>query len=293
MEAPQFSSLFWYAVGTWAVYMSWRLLRFFTQSDTHTISALENVKHHRNAVVIGHVKRSSTSIVNQLTSSTNSSIDGDTYVDVTQRLSEIRRWHGGTECDIDVYLYTPGGSLFMSQLIANLLHQWKGRTRAHIIGYAASGGTLISLACDEVVMASDSALGPIDPQVVLNIDSSAVSMHDITQCLSNDGTPRVIELDKLMAMVMQYRAVSVMRTFRKFTCHLLERSYGNKAHNIIEFFLTDREHSMPIFRHEAKKVGVNVVFANTKWSSFAFSTDSVDEDGDGDEVATTTTTTVR
>lgn len=266
-----FVTIFWYAAIAWFFFITYRMLRFFSQSDTHTIGAIEIVKDRPNAVVIGHVKRSSTSVVNQLTSSTTSCIDGDTYVDVTKRLSEIRDANGGTECDIDVYLYTPGGSLFMSQLIANLLHQWKGRTRAHIIGYAASGGTLISLACDEIVMAVDSALGPIDPQASVNVTCATVSLEHVSNCASLNGDPRVIELEQLMAMTLQTSAIQVMRAYRAFVARLLSRSYDEvTASRICEFFITDREHSMPIFRHEVENVGVNVISVDANSLSTTF-----------------------
>jgi ClpP class serine protease len=69
------------------------------------------------------------------------------------------------EMSIDLVLHTPGGLVLASEQIANALKRHKGRVTVFIPHYAMSGGTLVSLAADEIVMDPDAVIGPIDPQL--------------------------------------------------------------------------------------------------------------------------------
>jgi ClpP class serine protease len=66
---------------------------------------------------------------------------------------------------IDLVLHTPGGLVLASLQIARALSAHKAKVTVFIPHYAMSGGTLISLAADEIVMCKHSVLGPVDPQV--------------------------------------------------------------------------------------------------------------------------------
>ncbi|GIV05777.1 MAG: hypothetical protein KatS3mg016_1352 [Fimbriimonadales bacterium] len=66
---------------------------------------------------------------------------------------------------IDIILHTPGGLVLASQQIACALCDHKARVTAFVPHYAMSGGTLIALAADEIVMDKHAVLGPVDPQV--------------------------------------------------------------------------------------------------------------------------------
>ncbi len=66
---------------------------------------------------------------------------------------------------IDIILHTPGGLVLASQQIACALCDHKAKVTAFVPHYAMSGGTLIALAADEIVMDPHAVLGPIDPQV--------------------------------------------------------------------------------------------------------------------------------
>lgn len=67
--------------------------------------------------------------------------------------------------DIDLVLHTPGGLVIAALQIARAIQRRKGRTRVIIPHYAMSGGTLIALAADEIIMSKNAVLGPIDPQL--------------------------------------------------------------------------------------------------------------------------------
>jgi ClpP class serine protease len=53
----------------------------------------------------------------------------------------------------------------MTLQIAKAIREHKGKVTVSVPHYAMSGGTLIALAADEIVMCEHSVLGPIDPQL--------------------------------------------------------------------------------------------------------------------------------
>ena len=69
------------------------------------------------------------------------------------------------EQPIDLILHTPGGLVLAAEQIAKALAERKGKVTVFIPHYAMSGGTLIALAADEIVMDRNAVLGPVDPQI--------------------------------------------------------------------------------------------------------------------------------
>ena len=66
---------------------------------------------------------------------------------------------------IDVILHTPGGLVLAAEQIAWALGDHPGRVTVFVPHYAMSGGTLIALAADQIVMDEHAVLGPVDPQL--------------------------------------------------------------------------------------------------------------------------------
>jgi ClpP class serine protease len=66
---------------------------------------------------------------------------------------------------IQLVLHTPGGLVLASVQIARAIKRHKGKVTVYVPHYAMSGGTLIAMAGDEIVMSEDAVLGPVDPQV--------------------------------------------------------------------------------------------------------------------------------
>ncbi|TWS21802.1 S49 family peptidase [Tsukamurella sputi] len=67
---------------------------------------------------------------------------------------------------LDLFLHTPGGDVAATESLVDYLRAMFGTDiRAIVPQLAMSAGTMISLACREVVMGKHSSLGPIDPQL--------------------------------------------------------------------------------------------------------------------------------
>ncbi|NPV90631.1 MAG: hypothetical protein HPY50_07665 [Firmicutes bacterium] len=66
---------------------------------------------------------------------------------------------------IDVILHTPGGLVLAAEQIARALKRHPAKVSVLIPHYAMSGGTLIALAADEILLDENAVLGPVDPQI--------------------------------------------------------------------------------------------------------------------------------
>jgi ClpP class serine protease len=83
---------------------------------------------------------------------------------------------------IDLILHTPGGLALAATQIALALQAHPGKKTVIIPHYAMSGGTLIALAADEIVMDHHAVLGPVDPQLMdQNAMYPAVSLLKIME----------------------------------------------------------------------------------------------------------------
>ena len=66
---------------------------------------------------------------------------------------------------IDLVLHTPGGLVLAAEQIASALVDHPAQVTVYVPHYAMSGGTLIALSADRIVMAPSAVLGPLDPQI--------------------------------------------------------------------------------------------------------------------------------
>jgi len=66
---------------------------------------------------------------------------------------------------IDLILHTPGGLVLATEQIARALIRHPAKVTVFVPHYAMSGGTMLALAADEIVMDANAVLGPVDPQL--------------------------------------------------------------------------------------------------------------------------------
>jgi ClpP class serine protease len=70
-----------------------------------------------------------------------------------------------TNVPIDLIVHTPGGLVLAAEQIAHALLRHQAPVTIFVPHYAMSGGTLLALACDQIVMDPNAVLGPVDPQL--------------------------------------------------------------------------------------------------------------------------------
>jgi hypothetical protein len=104
---------------------------------------------------------------------------------------------------IDLILHTPGGLALASFQIARAINARPGKVTVFIPHYAMSGGTLIALAADEIVMSKHAVLGPVDPQLgeypaasILRVlrDKPAAEIEDRTLILADQAEKALNDL---------------------------------------------------------------------------------------------------
>ena len=66
----------------------------------------------------------------------------------------------GNDVPIDLVLHTPGGLVLAAEQIAAALGAHPARVTVYVPHYAMSGGTLIALAAESIVMSPSAVLGP-------------------------------------------------------------------------------------------------------------------------------------
>src|ERR1700730_11052122 len=101
------------------------------------------------------------------------------YIDINDSEEVLRAIQlTDAEIPLDLVLHTPGGLVLAATQIARAVSKHKGKVTVFVPHYAMSGGILIALAADEIVMCEHSVLGPIDPQLG---DSPAASLIKVVE----------------------------------------------------------------------------------------------------------------
>src|SRR2546421_3741223 len=102
------------------------------------------------------------------------------YIDINDS-EDVLRAIQMTDDDVplDLILHTPGGLVLAALQIAKAIRDHKSKVTVFVPHYAMSGGTLIALAADEIIMCKHSVLGPIDPQ--LGPQSPAASLIKVVE----------------------------------------------------------------------------------------------------------------
>jgi ClpP class serine protease len=88
------------------------------------------------------------------------------YINIEDSEKILRAIHlTAKEMPIDLILHTPGGLVLAAEQIARAVKKHPAKVTVYIPHYSMSGGTLIALAADEIVMDPNAVMGPVDPQI--------------------------------------------------------------------------------------------------------------------------------
>jgi ClpP class serine protease len=154
---------------------------------------------------------------------------------------------------IDLVLHTPGGLVLASEQIAFALKRRQGKVTVFVPHYAMSGGTLIALAADEIVMDPNAVLGPVDPQ--LGTAQSSFAAASVLKALSQPN-PNREDTTLILGDLAQKAMRQVHETVRKL---LLEHHTDADAERIASA-LADGQwtHDYPLDVDELKQLGIAV-----------------------------------
>ncbi len=152
---------------------------------------------------------------------------------------------------IDLIIHTPGGLALASTQIANALVKHKGPVRVIIPHYAMSGGTLIALAADEIIMDPNAVLGPVDPQL------QGIPAASIIKVLEKKELKDVDDQTIIMADVAE-KAIEQMVNYVKWL--LMENGMDReKAERIaLELATGKYTHDFPLGVEKLRELGLNI-----------------------------------
>jgi ClpP class serine protease len=151
---------------------------------------------------------------------------------------------------IDLILHTPGGLVLAAEQIANALRKHEAKVTVLVPHYAMSGGTLISLAADEIILAANAVLGPVDPQLG---QSPAAS---ILRVIERKPIAEIDDQTVIQADIAEKALRQVERTVRELIGDRLPgEKAGALAHTLSSGTWT---HDYPIDVDEARELGLPV-----------------------------------
>jgi ClpP class serine protease len=173
------------------------------------------------------------------------------YIDVNDSEDVLRAIHmTDDDVPLDIVLHTPGGLVLAALQIARAIRAHKAKVTVFVPHYAMSGGTLIALAADEIVMCRHSVLGPIDPQLGQSPASSLLKVVE---------QKPIAEIDDqtLVLADVGRKAIAQVKAAAKEL--LTDKIPQDKAEALAEKLSSGQwTHDYPISPCEAKDLGLPV-----------------------------------
>jgi ClpP class serine protease len=173
------------------------------------------------------------------------------YIDINDSEEVLRAVHiTDNDVPIDIVLHTPGGLVLATLQIAQALHEHEAKVTVFVPHYARSGGTLIALAADEIVMGKHSVLGPIDPQI------GQWPAASVLKAVEQKPVAKIDDETLILADVGRKAIAQV----KQAACELLERRLPTDRAEIIADKLSvgTWTHDYPIWATTAKELGLPV-----------------------------------
>jgi len=176
------------------------------------------------------------------------------YIDIEDSEAILRAIRSTPpEQPIALILHTPGGLVLAASQIAMALKKHKGEKIVIVPHYAMSGGTLVALAADKIIMDPDAVLGPLDPQLQTPKGVfPAPSLIKIARTKGNKASDTTL----IYADV----AEKALSEIQEIIVYLLKDRLGEDKAREIARKLTEGyyTHDYPITAEEAKAMGLPV-----------------------------------
>src|ERR1700721_1955688 len=173
------------------------------------------------------------------------------YIDISDSEEVLRAIQmTDDEVPLDMVLHPPGGLALAALQIAQAVRDHKSKVTVFVPHYAMSGGTLVALAADQIVMCTHSVLGPIDPQLG---DSPAASLIKVVE------QKPVAEIDD-QTLIRADIGRKAIAQVKQAAAELLQRTLpADRAEALAEKLATGTwTHDYPIWARTAKELGLPV-----------------------------------
>jgi ClpP class serine protease len=173
------------------------------------------------------------------------------YIDIDDS-EEVMRAIRMTPHDtpIDLIMHTPGGIALAATQIALALKAHPAPKRVIVPHYAMSGGTLIALAADEILMDPHAVLGPIDPQLAEG--TAAYPASSVIRVMERKPIERINDRTIILAeeaRKAQAQMIELVKEILKGKC-----GDDHVGFVIEELVMGKYTHDYPIFPERAKEL---------------------------------------
>ncbi len=179
------------------------------------------------------------------------------FIDINDAEEVIRAIHlTDPNLPLDIVLHTPGGLVLASLQIARALSRHPGKVTVFVPHYAMSGGTLISLAANEIIMCEHAVLGPVDPQI------GQFPAASLLRAVAKKPLEHLEDKTLILADQAEMAIVEVRNSIRE----LLSANFPPEKAEEVARFLSEGNwtHDFPITFEVAKSLGLPVSSAMPK-----------------------------
>ncbi|MBD1904290.1 hypothetical protein NDI37_22985 [Funiculus sociatus GB2-A5] len=159
------------------------------------------------------------------------------------------------EVPIDLILHTPGGLVLATEQIARALIRHPAKVTVFVPHYAMSGGTMLALASDEIIMDANAVLGPVDPQL------GNMAAASIIKVIEQKPISEVDDQTIIMADLSRKAIDQVQRFVRTLLKDAIPQPKiaPENIEKIVEALTTGRvTHDYPITVEEATELGLPI-----------------------------------
>ena len=184
----------------------------------------------------------------------SSSVDTVTTEDVLTALQSTP-----SDKPLDIILHTPGGYSYQAHQIALAVKAHRGRKTVFVPFFAMSGGTVISLAADEIVLSPQAVLGPIDTQFPVQHLGRMMPARAVLDLCASKRRSRIH--DELVELGIECKRS--LAQDHKAALALMQGTYSRSVAERIAHTLNDGTltHGFPVTHAHAQKLGLNVSLA--------------------------------
>ena len=158
--------------------------------------------------------------------------------------------HGLKGKQLDLVLHSPGGSLEAADQIVQYLRAKYDHIRAIIPQNAMSAATMIACACDELVMAKHSAIGPIDPQMSFPTPSGMCTSPAQAILDEFEQAKQEVKKDQSCAILWAPKVQAYPHGFLKNCSTVLALSRGKVAEWLDKYMFRD----LPAKKRPGKRI---------------------------------------
>jgi ATP-dependent protease ClpP protease subunit len=156
---------------------------------------------------------------------------------------------GSKTDEVDIIINTPGGDIFSTQAVIDVLKHYNKPKNIFIPYYSMSGGSLLALSCDKIFMTPISSMGCVDPQIGIWY-KGIFSKSSLEYAIKNKRQKAEDETYILKFIAAQYEK-TIRSIVRKIRPELPESTIRTLTNGKLE-------HGYRITPKIAKKMGINV-----------------------------------